>query len=115
MANIYIRAHAWMIALVHEPAHRVHVIEQAQAKWFQFKRDSHILLVRVITEPTAAFQSPLPLRLGWNHFALPDILAEHEQDILRAPRVRQINELLRAFDGELAHGLLEINDARSCK
>ena len=64
--------------------------------------------IRVIAEPPAAFDGPLPLRGGRDDFALPEILAQHEQDVLRAPFAGEVDELPAALQVKLAHGRLKI-------
>src|SRR6059058_5415514 len=113
MAYVDICAHPRMITFVYEPKHRVHAIQQAEPERLELQRDVYVLLIGVITETATAFETPLPLRFGGNDFPLPNVFAKHQQDVLRPPCPRQIYEFLRAFDCEVAHGLLEIDDTRS--
>ena len=92
MADVDVRAHARMAALVDEAHHRIDVVEQAEAERFQFQRDVDFLLCRVIAESSAGFEAPLPLGFGGNDFALPDVFPEHEQDIFRAPLGGEVDE-----------------------
>jgi len=83
-----------MIAFVHEADHSIHAVEQAQAERLEFEGDVYVLPVGVIAEAAAAFETPLPLGFGRNDLALPDVLAQDEQDILRPPGAREVNELV---------------------
>src|ERR1041385_8964495 len=109
MADVDVGPDARMIALVHETHHLVDVVEQAQAERFQFEREVDVASVGIIPQRAARLQAPLPLRLGRDDFALPNVFAEDEQNIPRAPSLGQVDEPPAALDVERAHRVIEID------
>src|SRR5688572_28007880 len=110
MTYINVRAHARMSALVHKPDHFSHGIQKAEAEWLQFERDVDFPFRCIIAEAAAGLDAPLPLRVRWNHFALPDVFAKHQQNIPRAPIRGEVDEFLRALDVKFADGFVEIDE-----
>ena len=70
-----------------------HAVQEAQAKWFEFERDVDFLFIGVIAESADRFRGPIPLGIRRDDFALPDVFAENEQDILGVPGAGEIDEL----------------------
>ena len=85
MADIDVCADARVRAFVNEANHGIDAVEQTEAERFKFEGDIDSYFVSVISEAAAGFEAPLPLRGGWNDFALPDVFAEDEEDVFRAP------------------------------
>src|SRR6266704_3079901 len=79
MTDVNIGADAWMIAFVNEPNHGIDAVEQAQTERFEFEGDIYFLFVGVVSDAATGFESPVPLRLGWDDFALPHVFTEDEQ------------------------------------
>jgi hypothetical protein len=100
-----------MVALIDKADHFVNAVEEAQTERLEFEGDVDLPFVCVITEATAGFDAPSPLVGGGNDFALPDVFTEHEQNIFCAPRLGEVDVFPAAFDMELAHRFVKINQA----
>ncbi len=53
----------------------------------------------------------LPLRLWRDHLALPNVIAEHQQDVVGAEASGQVDEFFGALDVVLAHRVVEVDQA----
>ncbi len=113
MADVNIGFDPRMSAFVHETHHCRRAVQQAEAKRFQFQGDIDFLLAGVISKAAASLEAPLPLSGRCNNFALPNILAQHQQDVSCIPGVGKVNELLAAFDMKLTNGFVEVNQSES--
>jgi hypothetical protein len=111
MADVDVGANAWMIAFVNEADHRIDIIEETEAKRFEFERNVDLPFVGIITDAAAGFEGPIPLRFGRNDFALPHVFAQDEEDVFGVPRSSEVDELLGAFDVEFADRRSKIDEA----
>src|SRR5579883_200950 len=111
MADVNVRFYARVSALIHEAGHFANVVEQAEAERLEFKRNVNLTFVRVITQAAAGFNAPLPLRLRGYDLALPDVFAEHQQDVFCAPGLGKVNVTFAAFQMKFTDRLVEINQA----
>jgi hypothetical protein len=98
-----------MGAFVDEAHHGIDAVQQAEAEGFQFQRNIDFPFPGVIAETPAGFNPPLPLG-GWrDHFPLPDIFAQHEQNVLGPPMRGEINEFSGAFNVKLTDWVIEVD------
>src|SRR5262245_51865644 len=100
-----------MVAIVHEAHHGVDVVEQAQAEGLDVQGDVDALAVRVIPKAPVDVHAPLPLVDGPDHFALPDVFTQDQEDVFRVPSLGQVDKALAPFQVELAHRRVEIDQA----
>src|SRR3954463_3270516 len=107
MADVDVRSDAGVTAFVDKANHRIHVVKEAQTERLQFESDVDILLLSVIAKTAAGFDPPLPLGCGRDDLALPDVFAEHEQNIFRVPGPSEVDEFLAALDVKFADGIIE--------
>src|SRR5215472_6270307 len=82
-------------------------------KWLDFERKLETEAVRVFGQLADLFHGPLPLVGRRNDFLLPDVLAEHQQQIPSLEFVAQVKIRLCTRDVEVPHGTIEIGDAES--
>ena len=111
MADVNVGADAGMSAVIDKAGHGLDAIEQAEPKRLEFEGDIDFLFLSVIANCAASFDSPAPLRLRGNHFALPKIFSENEEDVAGAPGAGEIDKLFGAFDVKLANGFGEVSQA----
>src|SRR6516164_1009984 len=109
VADVDIGAHARVGALVHETSHGGHTVEQAQPERLQLECDVDFLLVSVIAEDATGLDSPAPLLGRWDDFSLPNVFAEHEENVFRAPLSGKVNEGFAALHVEGAHGFIKVD------
>ena len=109
VADVDVGPDARMAALIDETDHAGNAVQEAEAERLQFEGNVDAAFVGVIAQTAAGFQAPIPLRLGRDDFALPDIFAQDDEDVFRAPSFGQIDVLAAAGQVELAHRLVEID------
>ena len=112
MADVDVGAHTRMAAFVDKTNHGVDVVEQAQTERLQFESNIDILLLSIIAETPTGFDAPLPLGRCRNDFALPDVFAQNEQNVLSAPGASKIDEFLAPINVKFAHRIIEIDHNR---
>jgi hypothetical protein len=111
VADVDISAHARVSALVHETRHGGHTVEQAQPERLQLECDVDFLLVGVITEDATGLDRPAPLLGRRDDFSLPNVFAEHEENVFRAPLSGKVDEGFAALRVEGSHGFVEVDKA----
>ena len=111
VADVDIGADARVGALFHETRHGGHTIEQAEPERLQFECDIDFLLVGVIAEDATGLNSPAPLLGRRNDFPLPNVFAEHEENVFRTPLSSKVNEGFAALHVEGAYGFVEVDKA----
>ena len=111
VADVDIGAHAWVGALVHETRHGGDTVEQAQSERLQLECDVDFLLVGVIAEDATGLNSPAPLVDRRDDFSLPNVFAEHEENVFRTPLSGKVDEGFAALNVEGSHGFVEVDKA----
>jgi hypothetical protein len=111
VADVDIGAHPWVGALVHETRHGGHTVEQAQPERLQLECDVEFLLVGVIAEDATGLDRPAPLLGRRDDFSLPNVFAEHEKNVFRAPLGGKVDEGFAALHVESSHGFVEVDKA----
>ena len=111
VADVDIGAHARVVALVHETRHGGHTVEQAQPERLQLECDIDFLLVGVIAEDVTGLDSPAPLLGRRDDFPLPNVFAEHEENVFRTPLSSKVDEGFAALHVEGAYGFVEVDKA----
>ncbi len=109
VADVDIGVHARVGAFVHKTRHGGHTVEQAQSERLQLECDVDFLLVGVIAEDATGLDSPAPLLGRRDDFSLPNVFAEHEENVFRAPLSGKVNEGFAALHVEGAHGFVEVD------
>src|ERR1051325_1103120 len=97
--------------MIDESDHGLNIVQEAEAERFEFERDLNSLFRGVITEVTTTLNCPIPLGLGWNDLALPEIFPQHQQNIMGFPGSGEINEFFAASQVKLADRFIEIDQA----
>src|SRR5262249_56131507 len=111
VGDVDIGAHGGVGALVHETCHGGHTVEQAQPERLQLECDVDFLLIGVIAEDATGLDSPAPLLGRRDDFSLPNVFAEHEENVFRAPLSGKVDEGFTALYVEGAHGFVEVDKA----
>ena len=79
----------------------------------KFNNNLKVSLSSIISKNFAVLYSEFPLFLRWNHFLLPNILADHEQVVFRAKRRAHVKVTLAALDVKSLHGGIKIHKANT--
>src|SRR5258708_1698123 len=111
VADVDIGAYARVGALVHETHHGGHTVDQAQPERLQLECDIDFLLVGVVAEDATGLDSPAPLLGRRNDFSLPNVFAEHEENVFRTPLSSKVDEGFAALHVEGAYGFVEVDKA----
>ncbi len=98
-----------MIRLVEESSHSLDAIEQRQGKGFELQRNLQPQRRGVVGQSAAILDARPPLLGGWYHLAVPDVLTEHEEQILRLEFVDQVEVGFRTLDVKPLHARIEID------
>ena len=111
VTDVDIGADARVAALVHETRHGDHAVEQAQPEGLQLECDIDSLLVGVIAEDATGLDGPAPLLGRRDDFSLPNVFAEHKENVLRSELSSKVDEGLAALHVEGTYGFVEVGQA----
>ena len=111
VTDVNVGTDAWVAALVHETRHGGHTVEQAQPEGLQLECDINFLLVGVIAEDATGLDSPAPLLGRRDDFSLPNVFAEHKENVFRTQLSSKVDEGFAALNVEGAHGFVEVDKA----
>src|SRR5262249_15524102 len=111
VADVDIGADACVRTLVDKARHGRYAIKQTEPERLQLKSDVDFLLVSVIAEDTTGLDCPTPLVGRRNDLSLPDVFAEHEENVFRTPFCGKVDEGFAALHVKGAHGFIEVDQA----
>src|SRR5262249_50294888 len=103
--------HRRMVHVIDEAYHALDIVEQRQVKRLQLQGDLHTEIGRVIAEHLQVADSRLPLLLRRNHFLLPDVLTQNEQQVLRLVLIDQVEILLAPVNVKPLNTRIEVDEA----
>jgi hypothetical protein len=111
VADVDIGPHARVGALVHETRHGGNTVEQAQPERLQLECDINFLFVGVIAEDATGLDSPAPLLGRRDDFSLPNVFAEHKENVFCTPLSGKVDKCFAALHVEGAHGFVKVDKA----
>ena len=97
--------------VVQESHHALDVVEERQMERLQLDGDLQAQLAGVLAHFAHRLHGPVPLVARRDHFLLPDVLADHDEVVLRLQFVAELQVLLRAVDVEAADAGVEVDEA----
>src|SRR5262249_28746224 len=112
MGDIDIGLHCRMIDLIQESHHILNVVQERKFEWLEFERDLSPELRCVLAQFTKVLHCRLPLLGGRDDFLLPNIFAQHKQDVLGIIFVCQVQIGPAALEMKTLHSRIEINEAK---
>ena len=103
---------AGMADVVEEPRHAVDVVQEREVERLQLQRDLQAEAGGVLAPAPGRSSTPARPLLGRrDHLALPDVLAQHEQDVPRLERVGHVEIRPDPVDVEPLDARVEVDQA----
>ena len=100
-----------MVHLVEEAHHAFDVVEQRQLERLQFQGDLQSQVGGVLAQLAAVADADLPLLGRRDHLPLPDVFAQHQQQVLGLVFVAQVEVSPAALQVEPLHAGIEVDQA----
>ena len=85
------------------------LLNSESGKRLQLQRDLHAERFGLFGQPATVFDTRLPLLGGRNHLAVPDVFAQHQQQVSRLQLVDEIEIGFRSLEMESLHARIEID------
>ena len=111
MRDIDIGLQCRVIDIVDEPHHVLDVAQQGQRKRFEFQGDFESQVLSVLGQFPAVVDTGFPLLRWRDHLLVPDVLAEHQQQVVGLVLVTEVQERVAAVHVEALDGGIEIDQA----
>ena len=92
-----------------KPVHRVHAVEQRQRERLEFQGDLQAQVGRVLAQVAAGGDGRLPLLGRRDHFLVPNVLAQHQEQVFRLEFVTHVEVFLAAIHMEPLHGRVKVD------
>src|ERR1700736_3791571 len=105
LTSILARTRGW----VHSSTKRAMAITLLSR--LRLERDVDFLFVGVVAEDATGLDSPAPLFGRRDDFSLPNVFAEHEENVFRTPLSSKVDEGFAALHVEGAYGFVEVDKA----
>ena len=109
VAHVDVRLHRRMVHVVDEPHHVRHVVQERELERLQFERDLQTEVRRVVAERLRCLTPVCPLLRGRDDLPLPDVLAEHEEQVLGLEFVAEVEIRPAAIEVEPLHAGVEVD------
>src|SRR5439155_21780818 len=111
VGNVDIGPHRRLVLIVQEAHHRLDVVDQRQLERLQLQGDLQPQVGGVFAQLGDVTDAGLPLLGRRDHLALPDVLADHQQQVFRRELVAQVQVCPASLEVEALHAGVEVDEA----
>ena len=112
MRDIQVGLHRGVGDLGEEPHHAGHVAQQRKLKRLELHGDLEAELAGVRTQETSLLDGQSPLFGGGDHLLLPEVFAQHQQEVTRPKLVGHVEILADPVHVEPLDAGIEVDEAQ---